>query len=197
MARNHAYESAGSFCAEGMVDFLLSDSPLARYFRAKYRFHFLPMTNPDGVYNGMSRLTAPRGADLNRCRTQDDAAWQALKDYVDAVKPTMLLNIHNWMDKTRDGLLANTEYFAESFKKLMPDLHEDGHYWETEWTEKFLQHAKTNVVSEASASWKDYVRNNFYGTALTLEFPWFNRNTARMMEIGRKALIAFLMTERF
>lgn len=197
MGCNHAYESAGSYCAEGMLDWLLSPAPEARYFRSKYRFHFLPMTNPDGVHNGLSRLTAPQGADLNRSREQNDAAWRALKAYIDAVQPTMMLNVHHWMSKTRDGLLANTEAHAEKFKKLMPDLHEDGHYWEVEWTDKALQHAQRNTLSEADASWKDYVRHAFNGTGLTLEFPWFNRNTARMREIGRKALIAFLMADRF
>lgn len=197
MGRNHAYESAGSYCAEGMIDFLLSNDSLAKYFRAKYRFHFLPMTNPDGTYNGMSRLTAPKGADLNRCREQDDSTWRALRDYVDKSKPTLLLNIHNWMDKTQDGLLANTQRFAENFKALMPDLHEDGHKWKLEWSELFLSRIQKQKCPPESASWKNYAQEKFNATCLTLEFPWFNRTTKRMKEIGKKALISFLMAERY
>jgi hypothetical protein len=197
MGRNHAYESAGSYCAEGMIDFLLSDDPLAEYFRAKYRFHFLPMTNPDGTHNGMSRLTAPQGADLNRCRKQNDAAWQALKDYVDESKPTLLLNIHNWMIKTKDGLLANTKTFAENFMELMPDQHEDGHKWLVEWNELFLTRIQKQKCPEESESWKNYAQEKFNATCLTLEFPWFNRTTKRMKEIGKKALTAFLMAEKY
>ena len=61
------------------------------------------MTNPDGVFNGMSRLTAPNGADLNRCIEQDDSAWRAIKTYIDKIRPSYLLNIHNWMDKEEDS----------------------------------------------------------------------------------------------
>jgi len=196
MARNHAYESAGSFCAEGMIDFLLSDDDLAKYFRASYRFHFLPMTNPDGVYNGLSRLTAPKGADLNRVIKQDDESWRTLKNYVDKVKPGMLLNIHNWMSKTQDGLLTNSQHFSEKFKMLMPAQHQDGKYWYEEWTELFLKNAGTEVCKEEWKSWKDYVREKFGATALTLEFPWFGRTVSRMREIGKTSLISFLLASK-
>ncbi len=196
MSRNHAYETAGSFCAEGMIDFLLSDDELARYFRASFRFHFLPMTNPDGVYNGMSRLTAPRGADLNRTIKQDDDAWRALKDYVDKVKPGLLLNIHNWMSKNQDGLLANTQHFAEKFKKLMPDQHQDGKFWKVEWTELFLENSGSEICKEEWESWKGYVRKEFGAIALTLEFPWFGRTVPRMRETGRTSLVSFLLASK-
>jgi hypothetical protein len=193
MARNHAYETAGSFCAEGMIDFLLSDSDDARYFRAAFRFHFLPMTNPDGAHNGMSRLTAPKGADLNRSIEQDDDAWRAIKSYLDKTRPGMLLNIHNWMSKTEDGLFANTRRFAEKFKSLMPDQTQRGKYWKVEWTELFLEKAGAEVAKKEWSSWKNYVREEFGAVALTLEFPWFGRSPSDMRETGKKALTAFLL----
>ena len=192
IARNHAYESAGSFCIEGMVDELLSGSTEAQALLKKYRLHFLPMTNPDGVYNGISRLTAPNGADLNRSIKQDDAAWQALKNYIDKIKPQYLLNIHHWMDKEKDGLLTNTKEDAEHFKALMPDLVEDKHYWMLEWTQLYLDQHGFDTCPEECKSWKDYTLENFGTLAITLEFPWFNRTTARMREIGRQALETFL-----
>jgi Zinc carboxypeptidase len=192
MARNHAYESAGSFCIEGMVDELLSGSTEAQALLKKYRFHFLPMTNPDGVYNGLSRLTAPNGADLNRSIKQDDAAWQALKNYINGVKPQYLLNIHHWMDKQKDGLLTNTKEDADKFRELMPDLTVDNHYWMLEWTQLYLDQHGFDTCPEECKSWKDYTLENFGTLAITLEFPWFNRTTARMREIGRQALNAFL-----
>lgn len=196
--RNHAYETAGSYCAEGMIDFLLSDDSRARESRRRYRFHFLPMTNPDGVHNGLSRLTAPKGADVNRIRPQADATWRALRDYVDAVKPQLHLNIHNWLSKTHDGLLANTREFAERFQALMPDQRCDGKVWMVEWTERFLEREGIRDYSPGSdawlrhASWKNDVAARFGGIGLTLEFPWFGRTTARMRDLGRDALIAFL-----
>ena len=192
MARNHAYESAGSFCLEGMIDMLLENVEKSNLYKNKYRFHFLPMTNPDGVVNGMSRLTAPKGVDLNRCIEQDDSAWYALKNYIDKVKPAYLLNIHNWMDKEKDGILANTERMALEFRRQMPDLIEDGHYWELEWTELYLKNNQLSECPPESESWKDYVKKKFKSTALTLELPWYNRTTARMKKIGQQSLTAFL-----
>lgn len=196
MARNHAYETAGSFCAEGIIDFLLSDYAMAKYFRASCRFHFLPMTNPDGVYNGMSRLTAPQGADLNRIIGQDDDTWRSIKNYVDKVKPGLFLNIHNWMSKNQDGLLANTKPFADKFKKLMPDQHQDMKFWYVEWTELFLKNMGAETCREEWKSWKDYVLEKFGATALTLEFPWFGRTASGMRETGKTSFISFMLADK-
>ena len=62
--RFHAYESAASYTMEGMVQWLLSGEPWAVAALRTYVFHVIPMANPDGVVNGMGRLTAPQGADL-------------------------------------------------------------------------------------------------------------------------------------
>lgn len=192
MSRNHAYESAGNFCCEGMIDFLTSGVPEANSLRRRYRFHFMPMTNPDGVYNGMSRLTSPHGADLNRCRKQDDASWQTIKNYIDAVRPALFLNIHNWMNKDTDGLLGNTKEFTEKFARLMPDMRNEGKHWYREWIELYLEKQNLKVIPETSKSWKDYVMENFDGIAVCLEFPWFGRSCQRMREIGRQSLKTFI-----
>ncbi len=192
VARNHAYESAGNFCCEGMIDFLTSGASEAERLRKNYRFHFLPLTNPDGVYNGMGRLTSPRGADLNRSRKQDDAAWYSLKNYLDLVRPSMFINIHNWMSKDTDGLLGNSREFTEKFSELMPDMHRDGKYWYQDWIELYLKRRNLKVVPDQDKSWKDYVLENFGGTAVCLEFPWFGRSCARMREIGLQSLETFI-----
>ena len=61
-ARDHAYETSGSYCVEGIIDFLYGKSSMAKELRSKFNFFIiLPMTNPDGVYNGLSRLTHENG----------------------------------------------------------------------------------------------------------------------------------------
>ena len=65
-ARNHANESSGNYCIEGMIEWLLKNQPAMPYFLKKIDFYFLPMTNPDGVADGMARCTGIRGTDLNR-----------------------------------------------------------------------------------------------------------------------------------
>lgn len=55
-ARVHAYESAGSYAMEGMVKWLLSHDPWALAAIRQYVFHVIPMSNPDGVFNGLGQI---------------------------------------------------------------------------------------------------------------------------------------------
>jgi hypothetical protein len=50
---------------QGVIDFLLSDSPEADYLRSMYIFKIIPMINIDGVINGNYRCSLV-GSDLNR-----------------------------------------------------------------------------------------------------------------------------------
>lgn len=70
-ARQHAFESGGSWAAEGLLRFLASDSPEAVELRRRLVFRVWPMLNPDGVENGGTRFNA-RGVDLNRHWHQSD-----------------------------------------------------------------------------------------------------------------------------
>jgi len=65
IARQHPWETAGSWAVEGMIDYLLSDEPGAVEIRRGVTFKIIPMANPDGVYNGVTRFNAG-GIDLNR-----------------------------------------------------------------------------------------------------------------------------------
>lgn len=65
MARVHPGETNSSFIMKGALDFLLSDTRLARLLRHHFIFRLIPMLNPDGVIYGNTR-TSLVGADLNR-----------------------------------------------------------------------------------------------------------------------------------
>ena len=65
MARVHPGETPSSFVCEGMMNYLLSDSPEANSLRDSFVFKFIPMLNPDGVINGSYRCSLS-GYDLNR-----------------------------------------------------------------------------------------------------------------------------------
>ena len=65
IARQHAWESGGSFVAEGAIRFILSEDPEARQLRDQVIFKFIPMADPDGVVRGGVRFNA-NGYDLNR-----------------------------------------------------------------------------------------------------------------------------------
>ncbi|MEO6187209.1 MAG: M14-type cytosolic carboxypeptidase [Ginsengibacter sp.] len=60
----HTGEDAGAFLAEGLIRFLMSDNNEARDIKKKWIVHIVPVMNPDGLYNGITRYNAQR-EDLN------------------------------------------------------------------------------------------------------------------------------------
>lgn len=214
-ARDHAYETAGSYAVEGMVDFLLSADPLALYLKEKFLFHFLPMTNPDGVYNGMSQRTWERGPRMDNVFDIPDHALQTVKQTVDKLKPGVYLSLHNWTLKFTDGLLYGRHSdAAEAFLRFMPaDVAHHKH-----WLSKPLGYVElkqrgivdltayvqrqgkpasenpidvaTNLFSQVISHWVIYCEELYNAVGLAIELPWFSLNTAEMREKGKKVLIA-------
>ena len=80
IAQQHAGE-LGSWAADGLIRYLLSDDPTAAAIRKSYIFRIVPIVNVDGVYEGISRYTPLRNGvqyDLNRdwsSRTQPETQW--------------------------------------------------------------------------------------------------------------------------
>ena len=65
IARQHSFESGGTWAVQGLLEFISSDHPEAAAIRQQLNFRLCPMVNPDGVTAGGSRFNA-RGVDLNR-----------------------------------------------------------------------------------------------------------------------------------
>lgn len=193
-ARDHAYETAGSYCMEGISGFLLSDDPLSRYLRSKFNVYIVPMTNPDGVVNGMSRLTWEMGANLNRVHTVKDAAHATLKKTIDSLKPSVYMNIHNWTYKFVDGLLVNEKEIADLVKQHMPDDRANFKRWGVETLADYLNEHKLALVPKADKSWKDYCRENFGAVCATFEFPWPFLTPAQMKSKGKTAFISLALS---
>ncbi|CAL6028063.1 Cytosolic_carboxypeptidase 6 [Hexamita inflata] len=64
-ARTHAGEFPGSYICHGILEFMLSNNPKAKFLRNNVQFKIVPMVNPDGVFSGYYR-TNSNGYDLNR-----------------------------------------------------------------------------------------------------------------------------------
>lgn len=64
-ARVHPGETNSSWIMKGIIEFLLSDKPVAHQLRSTFVFKLVPMLNPDGVINGCHRCSLA-GQDLNR-----------------------------------------------------------------------------------------------------------------------------------
>jgi zinc carboxypeptidase len=193
-ARDHAYESAGSYCVVGIVRFLLEGSSMAKYLRSKFNFFIVPMTNPDGVYRGMSRLTWEQGADMNRvCCNIPDKAHETLQKTLDRIQPKVHMNIHNWTDKFTDGLLANESEIADKILHHFPADRLNHKRWRVQTHQDYLRENNLTECPENSKSWKNYCKENFDAYGVTFEFPWFSILSGQMEEKGEKALVAFAL----
>lgn len=64
-ARVHPGETCASYIMHGVIQFLVSQNPLAAALRSSFVFKLVPMLNPDGVVNGNYRCSLA-GCDLNR-----------------------------------------------------------------------------------------------------------------------------------
>ncbi|CAC5420170.1 AGBL4 [Mytilus coruscus] len=64
-ARVHPGETPASYVCQGVIDFLISNHPIAKVLREHIVFKIVPMLNPDGVYLGNYRCSL-MGFDLNR-----------------------------------------------------------------------------------------------------------------------------------
>jgi len=197
-ARDHAYETAGSYCAAGIADFLTGGSALAAYLRSKFRVMLVPISNVDGVYNGMSRLTWEKGADLCRVSTRPDPSHDAIKAALDRIKPAVYINIHNWTYKLIDGLMPLDASLAERIAAHMPADSAHFKRWKIRTLADDYKRMGLDKLSPEKARkkhrgnwlWKHYL-NDKYGTVSTaFEFPWFSLNTADMRAKGARAFIA-------
>ena len=195
-ARDHAYETAGSYCVEGIVDFLYGNSNTAEELRSKFNFYIVPMTNPDGVYNGLSRLTYEAGFNNDRLYWNNGPGPEAkvLLEILDRLKPAVYMNIHNYAMKFIDGLLTcESSDFVEKIIKKLPADQEHHKEWfimiDKEWCEK------NNYKEYPMNCWggKNYCKNKFDTVSVIFELPWFGRNTSLMKERGVRALTAFAL----
>ena len=187
-ARVHGYESGGSYAMEGMVRWLLSDNDWALQALRKYEFYVLPMANPDGVFNGLGRLTKPQGAELTwAVATKPDRAHAAARAAVDRVRPKLFVDLHNWQSKQTDGLLDLDPKVRERFLVHMPDQREFGKRWQ------IREPGAVADVKPEHESMGLYCRRAFGAVSVSFEFPWFGRKPDDERRTGARALGALLM----
>ena len=188
-ARNHANESSGNYCVEGMLQWLLSDDQLARHALTRFQFYFLPMTNPDGVDEGMNRYTRPGGANLNRDSEATlaeipgclpDASHESFYRALDDIRPDLFMNLHSYLFKHKDELYGPSDEAIEKFIRFMPDQIEFGKVWRRKITG---QQGMTG----------GYCARQYGATSFLAEVPWFGRNSGAMRQHGVRILRALIL----
>ncbi|HUW56222.1 MAG TPA: M14 family zinc carboxypeptidase [Planctomycetota bacterium] len=213
ICRNNACESAGNFMIEGMVRFLFSGEPEATELMRRFTFHFLPMTNPDGAFNGLERDTArENGANLGRMNTAPDSAHDAIRHTLEAVRPGVFVNMHNWMIPDVDGLLCNDELYARRLSELLPPVGSIPRRYHREWYSDAITEVEDRgdvtlypiaklpeLHRESGGTWKDFCRERFDARAMAVEFPWQGRTVDDMRQLGialLKAVCLVRVSER-
>jgi hypothetical protein len=188
-ARNHANESSGCYCIEGMIEWLLSSDSLARYALETAEFTFVPMSNPDGAAEGMARYAGPHCADLHRSAewntenipgSMPDAAHTAYFGLIDRIKPTHFVNIHSYLFKFKDEIFAVDSETVEQFTRFMPD--------QTEFSKTWLP-----LITDHDTFPTGYAYRKYGTLPLMFEIPWFGRNGATMRETGKKMIRAAIL----
>jgi hypothetical protein len=144
VARQHSWETGGSYVAEGAIRFIASDDPEARRLRDRVIFKCIPMADPDGVARGGVRFNT-NGYDVNRHWEEVDLRdpryleampeiWymkKAIVDYARSERPIdLLLYLHNeegndWISGAPVGDAAFQKLVERFYDLLMAETSFD------------------------------------------------------------------------
>jgi hypothetical protein len=184
-ARNHPYETSGSYIVEEMVRFLQGESDKVKQLRRQYIFCFLPMMNPDGVALGMNQRTRPNGVNLSYGVGTDEPALQTLLNLVERIKPDLWADIHSWPHKGDDGMWCTHQWVADGLLQRMPN----GTFRDYVWNVSFVRERGT----AENHLWQWLIRTLDAG-GVSLSISWYRRNESDLKEIAIKILEALSYT---
>jgi hypothetical protein len=120
-SRVHPGESNSSWIMKGMIDFLVSNHPIALFLRSKFIFKLFPMLNPDGVRYGNYRCCL-FGVDNNRKWIDPHPILNSqifeLKKYLSQFKDKihLILDIHGH-SKLKNAFMYGNNYGDEDSKE--------------------------------------------------------------------------------
>ncbi|MGI6209071.1 MAG: M14 family zinc carboxypeptidase [Anaerolineae bacterium] len=179
--RFHPYETASSFCLEGLMEWLAS--PAGRELRERFTFTIVPMMNPDGVSLGLCKRTSQGGVDLEHEGAYGgDSTARALLDLMEEVAPAGFLDIHGWMHFDEDGAFYLDKGLVERFQR------------ELESSPVFAgNRLKTiDVSGQPYPGWpQTYCARRYGAHALEVSYRWPSRTVAMMRATGGPTLLAF------
>lgn len=182
VSRIHPYETAGSYCIEGIINHFLNNLSHFTFHLSPFKIYLIPMANPDGVYNGLCKLSAPDGIDLSRQISDSDSTSRLIRKAIDEIKPDIYCEFHNWMLHEYDGI-----YFLNLFqsRRFIRNLA-----FKKQFKKRWKIHLRKKVMSVKPPGFKKYCREKFGSICLCLEFPWRDRKIADMKRIGIDSLMA-------
>jgi len=184
-ARNHPYETSGSYIVEAMIRFLQAESEEVGKLRKQHVFYFLPMMNPDGVALGTNQRTRPNGVNLSYGVGTDDPALETLLKLVQRVKPGLWADVHSWPHKGDDGMWCTHKWVADGLLSQVPD----GSFQDYVWDVSFVKERGT----AENHLWQWLIRTLDSG-GVSLSISWYRRNESELEEIAVEILKALAYT---
>ncbi len=188
-ARNHPYETSGSFVVEEIIRFLLSGEEQASRVLEKCVVYVLPMMNPDGVALGMNQRTGPDGVNMSFAADTRAPEILTLQNLVRKVRPDIWVDVHSWPHEGDDGMWCTHKWVADGLLAELPDSSFQDYIW------------KVSFVRESGTAdnhlWQWLIRS-FDSGGVSLSFSWHRRTEQDIRTIGRRLIVALgeMMSER-
>ena len=188
-ARNHPYETGGSYIIEEIIRFLMGGSDEAGRILRRNVVYMLPMMNPDGVVLGMNQRTGPEGVNMSYAADTDAPEINALLGLVKKVRPELWVDVHSWPHKGDDGMWCTHQWVADGLVAELPDSSFQDYIWDVSMVQD-RKMADTHL-------WQWLLRSYDSG-GVSLSFSWFRRSESEIRLIGRRLIAALdqMMSER-
>ena len=186
LGRMHPYETAGSYCAEAIADFLMGGSAKARSILNRFNVAVIPTCNPDGVEAGLCKRVALDGPDLVDSLGSDELTAATIRRTMDDLRPVGLLDIHGWMHTDQDGIFIFDPPIATRFLKIFRGVKPDFGP-----ARKWLEIDYTSAERSGPPELRGYCSRQLGAETMEVSFGWHRRTVEAMRELGRNALKAF------
>lgn len=180
VSRCHSYETAGSYCAAGVLELLAEDLACAGPLTSAFRFVVAPMPNPDGVALGCCKRTRPEGVNLpGQGYGTDDPAALALASLLHETAPIAYVDLHGWMHQQEDWIIYSDQ---RVFEALRPTFD----------APVFDKSLRLNYTGDDSrprpGSFSAHAREALGAITLTPDISFYRRQPEQRRQIGRTIL---------
>lgn len=175
-ARNHPYETSGSYITEEIVRYLQKSHDLtAARLKKEHIIYIIPVLNPDGVALGLNQQTRPGGVNISYGVESDDPAVKTLLKTVDNFRPVLWADIHSWPHKGDDGMWCTHKWIADELLAAIPNRTFNNYIWDVSFVNE--RNTKDNHL------WQWLIRTYNSG-GVSLSISWYRRNEKDMRQIA-------------
>ena len=178
-ARNHPYETSGSYIVQEIIEYLQRQSPERDGILRNNIVYIVPMLNPDGVALGMNQRTGPDGVNMSYGADTDDPSVVTLLELVEKLRPAVWVDIHSWPHKGDDGMWCTHQWVADGLLLRLPDKTFNDYVWNV----SFVRERGT----AENHLWQWLIRTLDSG-GVSLSFSWWRRNEEDMRVIGHRLI---------